>query len=195
MGRRTVPEKFEFARSIIIAMTGNAYFPNPSPALSTIASNADNLQAAHVAAQTRAKGTVAIMDAMEQVLHVSLWQLAHYVEAIANATPENAEAIIQSAGMEVKKTYIQKPCELHVASTNKGEVTLTCPYTRGGSYRWEVSTGDPTIEMNWELLEVVRQTKLVYNGLISGNFYHFRFWTIGTKGIVPVSQVVSTTVL
>jgi hypothetical protein len=191
---KTVPEKFQFARAIVIAMTGNPYFPNPSPALTKISKDADNLQAAHVSAQSGRKGASARMKVMTKYLHLSLWNLAHYVEHIANADPNNAETIIKSAGMYVKNSFPHKKRELNVIPTGKGEVTLTCPYKRNANYRWEYTTADPSIETEWKLLDEVRQTKLVYKGLVSVTQYHFRQYTIGTKGTLPVSQVISTTV-
>jgi hypothetical protein len=193
--KMTVPQKFQFARAVVVAMTGNAHFPNPSPALSVISNDANNLETAHTAAQTHAKGTSAQMQAMVKVLQLSMQALAHYVENIANADPNNAEAIIKSSGMQMKKTPVHVPRILRVVASAKGQVTLTCPVTRGASYKWDIATGDPTIEANWKVYVVVKQSKTIQNGLISATVYHFRQWTVGLKGLGPVSQVVSTTVL
>ncbi len=194
MSKKTVAQKFQFARAVVIAMTGNHYFPTPSPALSVITTDANNLETAYIAAQTRAHGTAAQKAAMVNALNLSMQALAHYVELIANADPNNAETIITSAGMVVKKPAVHLPRALHVVAGAKGVVTLTCPLTKNASYKWEYAIGDPTIEANWKFLGEVRQTKMVQTGLISGTVYHFREWTIGIKGIEPVSQVVSAMV-
>jgi hypothetical protein len=191
---KTVPQKIQFARAVVVAMTGNNYFPTPSPALTVITSDTNNLEAAQLAGQTRAKGTAAHTQAMVKVLHLSLQALAHYVENIANADPNNAETIIKSAGMEMKKTPVHIPRILHVVSSAKGQVTLTCPTSRTDSYKWDIATGDPTIEANWKTYVVVKQSKTIQNGLLSATVYHFRQWTVGPKGLGPVSQVVSVTV-
>jgi hypothetical protein len=195
LSKKTVEQKFQYARAVVIAMTGNNHFPTPSPALSVITTDANNLETAYIAAQTRAKGTTAQKNAMAKVLQLSLQALAHYVETIANADPNNAEAIITSAGMQMKKPAVHAPRILHVVASSKGQVTLTCPVTKNASYRWDVAIGDPTIEANWKMLVEVKQSKVIQNGLISGTLYHFRQWTIGLKGLGPVSQIVSTTVL
>jgi len=176
-------------------MRGNAYFPIPSPNLSVISSDANNLEAAFLAAQTRAKGTSAQMHAMVKVLDLSLRALANYVENIANAYPDNALTIIESAGMDAKKIPVHKPHELAVVASGKGEVTLTCPVTKRASYKWEVTTADPAVETNWKLLAEVRKSRLIQTGLASATVHHFRQWTFGPKGLEPVSQVLSTTVL
>jgi len=160
-----------------------------------ITTDANNLETAYIAAQTRAKGTTAQKNAMAKVLQLSLQALAHYVENIANADPNNTEAIITSAGMEMKKATVHKPRILEVIASAKGQVTLTCPVTRSASYKWDIATGDPTIEANWKVYVVVKQSKTIQNGLTSATVYHFRQWTVGSKGLGPVSQVVSTTVL
>ena len=193
--KKTVPQKIEFAKAVVIAMTGNHYFPNPTPALSVITTDAANLEAAQIAGQTRAKGTSARTQAMVKVLHLSMIDLAHYVESIANADPNNAETIIKSAGMEMKKAKAHVPRVLSVIASGKGQVTLTCPTSRTDSYRWDIATGDPTVEANWKTFVVVKQSRTKQSGLLSGTMYHFRQWTVGGKGLGPVSQVISTMVL
>ncbi len=195
LSKMTVPQKFQFARAVVAAMTGNAHFPTPSPTLAVITTDANNLEAAHTAAQTRAKGTAALTQVMVKILHLDMQALASYVENIANADPNNAQAIILSAGMQIKKSPAAKLRMLEVIASAKGQVTLTCPSTRGASYRWDIATGDPTIEANWKVYVVVKQSKTIQTGLISATVYHFRQWTVGSKGLGPVSQVVSTTVL
>jgi hypothetical protein len=190
-----VPQKFQFARSVVIAMTGNAHFPNPSPGLAVITGDANNLEVAHIAAQTHAKGTSAQMQALVKVLHLSMQALAHYVENVANADPNNAEAIIKSSGMQIRKTPVHKPRILEAISNAKGQVTLTCRTTVGASYKWDITTGDPTVEANWKVFVVVKQSRTIQNGLLNSTIYHFRQWTIGIKGMGPVSQVVSATVI
>jgi hypothetical protein len=195
LDKKTVTQKILFARAIVIAMTGNAYFPAPTPALSVITRDANNLENASVAAQTRAKGTSAEMNVMVKFLELSLRALANYVEFIANADSANAVAIIESAGMTVKRTSATQPRVLAVVASGKGEVTLTCPTEKYGSYKWEITTGDPMIEANWKFFVEVRQSKTVQTGLLSATLYHFRQSTFGRNGLGPLSYVLSTTVL
>ena len=195
LSKMTVPQKFQFARAVVVAMTGNAHFPTPAPSLVVITSDANNLEAAHTAAASHTKGTAAQTQAMVKVLQLSMQALAHYVENIANADPNNAVSIIESAGMQVKKTNAGKARILNVLASAKGQVTLTCPVTARASYRWDIAMGDPTIEANWKIFVVVKQSKTIQTGLLSATVYHFRQWTVGVKGLGPVSQVVSTTVL
>jgi hypothetical protein len=195
LNKKTPVQKIQFARTVVIAMTGNGHFPTPSPALSVISTDANNLETAYLAAQTHAKGTAAPMHAMMKVLELSLRALANYVETIANADPDNAVSIIESAGLSVRKANPAKPRILHVVASGKGQVTLTCPTEKLGNYKWEFTTGDPSIEANWKFLAEVRKSKTVQTGLNSTTVYHFREWTFGLKGLGPVSQIVSTTVL
>ncbi len=195
LNKMTTAQKVQFARTVVIAMTGNVHFPTPAPALSGISTDATNLETAYQTAQTRAKGSSAQMHAMLKVLELALRALANYVETIANADPDNAVSIIESAGLSVKKASPPKPRILQVVASGKGEVTLSCPTEKSGTYKWEFTTGDPSVEANWKFLTEVRKSKFVQTGLTSATTYHFRQTTFGLKGLGPVSQVVSTTVL
>lgn len=194
--QKTVAQKFQFARSIVTAMTGNVKFPNPSIALNDITTDANNLEAAYLAALTRTKGTASHAKDASIALRLALTKLAAYVEGVANADAATAETTITLAGMEPRKAGVHKGHVLAVVSKTKGQVLLTSPATKGVSYKWEIATGDPTVEANWKVLAEVRQSKTVQGGLTSGTLYHFRVWTIGKAGISPApSQVLSTVVL
>jgi hypothetical protein len=195
LNKLTTIQKIQFARAVVIAMNGNANFPSPAPALTVISTDANHVETASIAAQTHAKGTSAQMHAMIKVLELSLRALANYVETIANADPDHAVAIIESAGLTLRKTNVVKPRILLVVSSGKGQVTLTCPAEKSGTYKWEFATGDPLVEANWKFLAEVRKSKTIQSGLQSATVYHFREWTFGLKGLGPVSQIVSTTVL
>src|SRR5579875_3346479 len=90
-----VPALVNDTRGIVKAMTGNPAFPNPTPTLAAITTAADDLQAAATAALTRAKGTVAIRNEKHTALVQLLVQLKAYIQARADANPENGASIIQ----------------------------------------------------------------------------------------------------
>jgi hypothetical protein len=194
--QKTVAQKFQFARAIVTAMTGNPKFPNPSIALSDITTDANNLEAAYLASLTRTKGTASHVKDATITLRIALTKLAGYVEGVANADAATAETTISFAGMQPRKAGTHKGHVLAVVSKVKGQVLLTCLSAKGVSYKWEVAIGDPTVEANWKVLAEVKQSKTIQRGLNSGTLYHFRVWTIGKTGISPApSQVLSTIVL
>jgi hypothetical protein len=61
----------------------------------------NDLQTAETAALSRAKGAATVRDDKRVVVVGLLQQLRGYVQAIADATPENGAAIIESAGLAV----------------------------------------------------------------------------------------------
>ena len=98
----TVPQKIESARIKATSMTGTANFPTPNPPLATITTGANALETAGIAAAGGGKDETAVMHAKEALLDLSIKLLATYVENVANASPANAEAIVLSAGMDIK---------------------------------------------------------------------------------------------
>ncbi|MBL7981237.1 MAG: hypothetical protein JNL52_05445 [Flavobacteriales bacterium] len=63
---------------------------------------------------------------------------------------------------------------------------------------WNTTTqwtaGDPSDEKGWELVTVSTRSSAKVTGLPSGKVSYFRVAGIGTKGMGPWSQVVSTLV-
>lgn len=98
-----VPALIKVAQAIVAALTGNARFPSPTPPLATVSASLAALDAAETTTQTRAKGTVATRNAARMQLLSDLHAIKGYVQQIADADPEQAEAIIASAGMTTRK--------------------------------------------------------------------------------------------
>jgi hypothetical protein len=91
------------AQTIVDAMTGNASFPDPTPPLTAVTSAIAALLAAEVAAASRTRGTVAVRDERRTALVSLLMQLKAYVQRAADGDPDRAPALIESAGMQLKK--------------------------------------------------------------------------------------------
>jgi hypothetical protein len=100
-----------FAQLVSTSMTNNASFPSPNPPLATFEADVAALNTAETAALARAKGAVEIRNAKLAVVHTDLKSLLAYVQGVADAAnPSNAEAIIESSGMTVRKvTLHDKP--------------------------------------------------------------------------------------
>src|SRR5271165_7526306 len=90
---KPVPALINYARSIVKAMTGNPAFPNPVPALAAVTAAIDELQAAETIALTRAHGATAVRDEKRRALVSLLQPLRAYVQAQADAAPDNAPSI------------------------------------------------------------------------------------------------------
>src|SRR5882724_4265276 len=97
-----IAQKITKGRFIVSSMTGNANFATPNPTLASVTININALETAKIAADGGGPDDTANMYAKEAVLDLSLKLLGAYVEGAANVNPLNADAIILSAGMEVK---------------------------------------------------------------------------------------------
>ena len=179
-----------YATGIVTAMTGNPAFPSPIPALALVTAAIGALSVAETAAVTRTKGTAATRNDKRSALVDLLEQLKAYVQAQANATPENGVAIIQSAGFGVRKT------PTHGARTFtatpgpvSGSVKL---YTKSAgnrsAYLWEYSTdGGKT----WVAAPVTVQARTTITGLPVGTTVLFRVQPVSKAGEGDWSQVIS----
>lgn len=97
-----VPRIVTYATHIVEAMTDNPWFPAPTPALATVQAAIDDLAKAQTATLSRTAASTATRDARRRDFKSALDGLTAYVQGVANANPESAVAIIESAGMSVK---------------------------------------------------------------------------------------------
>src|ERR1700744_3803329 len=103
LAERTVDNKIEFSKGVVLSMTGNPFFPTPVPTLAQVSSAAQNLENAHVAAMNGGVDKTALQNQLEAELDNLMLRLGNHVESIANEaalTGGNAITIITSAGMD-----------------------------------------------------------------------------------------------
>lgn len=100
-----------YTQRVLQCMTGNAWFPSPSPSLAAVASALADFGSAAVAVQTRTRGTREVRDEKLKVLSGLLKRLKAYVQGVADDHPENAASIIESSGFNIKKkgAYAKPP--------------------------------------------------------------------------------------
>lgn len=191
LSRMPIAKKIVKARFIVTSMTGNANFTTPNPPLATITANVNALETASIAAQGGGPDDTANMRAKEVVLDLSLKGLGAYVEGVANATPITAEAIILSAGMEVKGQGGHTAIDFDVQSTgNPGEVKLLRKAISRGSYEFQMCT-DPASEANWQKIYSGTRGRITKSGLTIATRYYFRATAIDKNGVGPWSDVKS----
>lgn len=147
LGYQSVPDKIENAKTIVLKMTGNAYFaapnPLPHPTLASITTTNTALETAYNNAQGGNKQTTLILKAAETAYNNALLELAHYVEDRANSDPNNGAAIIASAGMLMKaKTPPSIPTFDAKNNVLSGSIDVRIKATKGALYIIE-SSNDP----------------------------------------------------
>jgi hypothetical protein len=182
----SIAEKIARIRFIILSLIGNAWFPTPSPTAATITTNVNNLEAAMLKAQGGGRDEVAAMRAAEEKLDLSVKLLASYVENIANTDPNNAVAIVLSAGMEVKGKSNKSNHGFELSAGKSGEIIVTCPVEKGATYEIQMCT-DFTNEVNWKRVYIGTKSKFVMKGLTPGTRYYFRVCAITKDGAQPWS--------
>jgi hypothetical protein len=182
-----VADFIAYATGVAHAMTNNPAFPAPVPALSALSAAVSDLQAAETVALTRAKGTAAARNDKRAVVVSLLRQLGGYVQAIADATPENGATIIQSAGIPVRKVTARAT---RVFGAKPGPVTGSAKLTAAvaaarASYEWEYSLdGGKT----WVGAPSTLQAKTTITGLPVGTSVLFRVKTVTKTGEGDWSQ-------
>jgi len=183
----SVPALIAYAQQIVKAMTGNAAFSTPVPALTAVTTATEDLQAAQTVARTRVQGAVITRNEKKTALVVLLEQLKDYVQTTADANIENAASIIASSGMGVRKAVLRGP---RVFSARPGPVTGTARLLAGpaghrASYEWQYSTdGGKT----WVSASVTLQAKTTIVGLTPGASVQFRYRPVTKTGEGDWSQ-------
>lgn len=186
--RLPLTEKITRARQIVAALTGNASFPTPTPALALVISAIDDFETAFIATQAArqdAKAKTSDQQQKEDALDRIITQLASYVEA---ASGDN-EVLIQSAGMDVRATPSvttetpAAPSSLAATAGDRdGEIDLTWDTLFGArSYVIEKS-GDPPTATSWSHSAVATKSRATIEGLTSGTRYWFRVAAINVNG-------------
>ncbi|MGH7294731.1 MAG: hypothetical protein ACRELB_07360 [Polyangiaceae bacterium] len=185
-----VADFIAYVIGVVHAMTNNPAFPSPVPALSVLSAAVSDLQAAETLALTKAKGTAAARNDKRAVVVSLLQQLRGYVQAVADATPENGATLIQGAGFAVRKIP-QRAARVFAAKQGltSGAVKLTATISaRRASYEWQSSTdGGKT----WVSAPATLQAKTTIVGLPAGTFVQFRYKTVTKDGEGDWSQALA----
>ena len=182
-----VPAKIAKGRQIVTSMTENKNFPNPTPPLTEVTANLNDLEQAFSQVQSaRAEVTTrtATQVNAEAKLDQTLTQLAGYVESVAGKD----HTLITSVGMEIKAsrsapTLPSVPQSVSAAAgEHDGEILLSWkPVVNAKSYLIESST-DPATATTWEHAGVATSATKVVSSLKSGTRFWFRVAAVGAGG-------------
>lgn len=178
-----------FAQSVVTALSDNASFPSPTPALATVNADITALEAAESAVLSRTKGAVQTRNLKLAAVHTDLQHLLSYVQQIADANLTTAESVIQSAGMSVRKVTLHDKAPVAVRQgTPSGTAHLVAKSAgRRASYEWQYSTDQKT----WTNAPSTLQAKTDITGLTVGTTYSFRVRPVLASGEQNWTSVVS----
>lgn len=194
--RISIPDKIQYARQIVLDMTGNANFTTPAPTLPSLAAAATALEAAYNAAQTlrqAAKSKTAIQNTAEAALDVLCGQLGNYVE---NTSGGDAAKII-SSGFNVKAPAapvgdLPAPDNVSITpSTHPGAVDMKWKRVRGARCYLVSQAADSSAPLDWSMGVATTKAKAAVNTMTSGGRYWFRVAAVGAAGQGAWSDAVS----
>ena len=185
-----VPALIAYAQGVVQRMTGNPSLPNPTPTIAAIGAAIADLQAAQTAALTRAKGTATVRNDKRTALVALLQQLRAYVQATADANQGSGAAIIESAGVAVRKTATR---HARTFAATPGPVSgsakvVAASAGQRASYEWQVSAdGGKT----WTAAPPTLQAKTTFSALPSGTIVAFKYRAVTRTGPGDWSATVS----
>jgi hypothetical protein len=168
-----VPDQIKYGEAVSAALVSNPWFPLPDAIITAFDDGLAKYSTTATAAQTRAKGTVAARNAAQVVYIGALHALKGRIQQVADANPEQAETIIKSTTLSVKKTTLrQKQALAAKYGATSGTVHVTAPV--GGaraSYDWQYSIdGGKT----WVDAPNTLQAKTTITGLPVATVVEFR---------------------
>jgi hypothetical protein len=170
-----------YSNNIAQKMTNNPNFPTPTPPVATLAAAVDALHAAETTVLSRAKGSATVRNDKRTALVSLLQQLDGYVQSVADATPENGAAIIESAGLTVRKTTPRgkRPFAARPGALSGSAVVTAVSAGARSSYEWQYSTdGGKT----WLFAPATTQGRTTIVGLPAGTTVQFRYLAVTPKG-------------
>jgi hypothetical protein len=190
---QSVPEKIQFGRNVIKAMTGNANFTQPAPTLVELGAAVDALEAANNDAQNtrqQAQAKTVVVGTKEDALDKLLTRLGHYIED----TTGGDEAKIHSAGLDVQGDRApvgpMPQVQNLIATTgdDEGEIDLAWDAVPGAA-SYEVQRGtDPNQPGTWVAAASGTASKATLESLPSGTRLWFRVRAVGAAGPGPWSD-------
>lgn len=177
--RSAKPEK---ANSIVEAMTGNPNFPALETAemLADATKASDDLADANSKALNGTKTQRSIANEMAVVLNNAIDVVVLYVQGKANANPANAKSIIESAGLQVRKTPSPVPApeavkviEAEYTNTPKS-IMVSWKMPKHATQSFVYMTSTPDVANSWVLVNSLQGRKLLVDNLVSGIRYYFK---------------------
>jgi hypothetical protein len=180
-----------FAQSVATSMSENtASFPSPTPTLANFQAHITALVTAETAVLARTKGAVETRNAELAIVKGDLENLKTYVQSVADAAnPSQAAALIENAGMTLRKVTLRNKPQLAVKQGSvSGTVVLSAKAAaKRAAYDWQSSADQKT----WTSLPQTLQAKTGMSGLTAGTVYYFRVQALVRTGEENWSDIVA----
>lgn len=166
-----VPDAIQFAKTIYKSMNNNPNSPNSSTRLNTLNTNIGVLDTTQTGVSTKPPlNTVFTRDVALEAVKTDLRILQKDVQTIAYQNTSKAEALINSAGMKIKKSGTRDRRQNFVKDGSvEGTILLTAE--GAGAHQWQQrpDAGETIIHLDTTLTSTT-----VVTGLVPGERVWFR---------------------
>jgi hypothetical protein len=180
---------------ILVAMTGNAHYPAPLPAMADVAAARNAFLAAMNAAKSGTPGVITRRQLRNQLV-VLLRALALYVQQACNGDT----VVLLGSGYPAQRTrqpagQLPAPVNLRLA---RGLITgqlkaRSNRVAQAGSYQWRYATAAaPTV---WTFVNPTLGARVAINGLVPGTEYIVQGRAVGSQGPSDWSDAASLMVV
>lgn len=182
--------------SIISSMTGNPYFPTPTPTLAALETAADNYSSALVKAGTGNRADVADKNAKREIL----LNLMRIMCDCVNMTANGDSTMILSSGFDISKdpqpVVLTRPENLKVENgVASGSLLLSVKAVKAAhAYFYEYTTDATLAPASWVSTSGTT-CKTEFSNLQPGTLYYCRVGVVGTGNQVLYSDAVSRMVI
>jgi hypothetical protein len=181
-----------FAKFVANSLAKEPLFAQPTPPLAVFEAHIADLEDAEAHTLTRTRGAAAARNATRAVVHADLRYVQSFVQSIADARPAEAASIVESSGLNVKRSSGHGKADFDVkVGPVSGSVHL---YARAAktrsSYDWEHSIDAVT----WIRVASTVRADTVIPNVAPRTRNYFRFRRVTKEGVGGWSQVVSVLV-
>jgi hypothetical protein len=176
--------------AMVLGVAGNPLLAGAAGAAATLKTDLDTLRAKQAAVKDGGTAaSTARNTAMTQVKRDMETFLA-IVQQLADASPNQAEAIITAAGLYVRKVVTRTKAELAILQGASSGIAIARAKSRGRGaiYWWAVSADQKT----WSVEALpTKKAKTSFANLTPGTTYYFRFQAFTASGMSDWSQIVA----
>ena len=181
---------------IIAAMTGNAQFPEPNPALADLSNSLQLFSDALVLSLTKDRVKLAVKNKLRGNLAAQLAKLASYVEF----TAQGDRAILSASGFPLTPETsparaLTQPTNftVEVGSRTGAALAVLNPvaYAKAYVFRWGPA---PIVNDIW-LHAAHTKPRFTITGLVPGSSYSFQIAAVGSKGQLVETDIITKMVV
>ncbi len=179
-------------RVILVALTGNVYFPEAVPSLEAYSAAIENFSNLCSVAKDGTKNDKRLRDDARKVLNDLTKKLAQYVTITADGDPIK----LGTSGFPFVKSWqptppLAVPENLKLANSGSGKINVSVDAVANAKVYLIQFTKDPlTDSSQWTSINSSKR-KLLVTGLTPATTYWFRVAVLGVRGQITYSMVAS----